>query len=120
MPWTWLSDDPLMRFTGHGDLLYMLRISRRLLKSILSRRHEVEDRASVAFLLLPGLVAECHRIREVPAVHMLHGLASLVGTMDSDLAFANRPTGRLWRDLDGRTERFRKLGEEAGTGHEAA
>ena len=75
----------------------MLRISRRLLKSILSRRHEVEDRASVAFLLLPGLVAECHRTRKVPAAHMLHGLASLVDTMDSDLAFANSILGEAWR-----------------------
>ena len=57
----------------------------------------MEDRASVAFLLLPGLVAECHRTQKVPAAHMLHGLASLVDTMDSDLAFANSILGEAWR-----------------------
>ena len=75
----------------------LLRISRRLLKSILGRSPTVEDRASVAFLILPGLVAEVHRSKKVPAGHLLHGLASLVDTLDSDLAFANSIVGEAVR-----------------------
>ena len=51
----------------------------------------------MAFLILPGLVAEVHRSKKVPAGHLLHGLASLVDTLDSDLAFANSIVGEAVR-----------------------
>ena len=54
----------------------LLRVSRKLLKSILGRSPTVEDRASVPYLFLPGLVAEVHRSKKVSAGRLLHGLAS--------------------------------------------
>ena len=62
----------------------LFRIVRRLSQGILEGTPTAEDRCTLAFLLLPGLVAECHYGKWIPVAALLSHLESGIDCACSD------------------------------------
>ena len=67
----------------------LFRIVRRLSQAILDGSPLAEDKCTLAFLLLPGLVAECHFGKWLPVAALLAHLVSGIDRVTSDLDFGN-------------------------------
>ncbi len=67
----------------------LFRIVRRLSQAILDGSSLAKDKCTLAFLLLPGLVAECHFGKWLPVAALLAHLVSIIDRVTSDLDFGN-------------------------------
>jgi hypothetical protein len=67
----------------------LFRIVKRLSQAILDGSPLAEDKCTLAFLLLLGLVAECHFGKWLPVAALLAHLVSGIDRVTSDLDFGN-------------------------------
>ena len=67
----------------------LFRIVRRLSQAILDGTPQAEDKCTLAFLLLPGLVAECHFGKWIPVAALLAHLVSGIDRATTDEDFGN-------------------------------